>query len=282
MPHHVIEPRDGRFEHARQGREGKPPCSFWALPHKPDVDDCRESPAFELMELLQDRGANVAYSDPHVPILPAPRPLDPPGILRAHRGATPEARLRPDRHRPQGLRLGVRPEARVARHRHPRATRNTKTSGGARFHRWPDGTIRGDPQTQPPRRFRIAVRADLETIPKDKTQKNRRQNGNRRSPVLLRFRRSTRLLSGFSAFLSFCSSDLLLFCPFVRPRPRLSKQRLPVESDPMHPIETARATHSGRFLGQAAKIARCSTTRRSNGWPSDLPSFAKPRRPALP
>ena len=39
--------------------------------YKPDVDDCRESPAVELMELLQDRGAVVAYNDPHVPVLPA-------------------------------------------------------------------------------------------------------------------------------------------------------------------------------------------------------------------
>jgi UDP-N-acetyl-D-glucosamine dehydrogenase len=38
--------------------------------YKPDVDDCRESPAVELMELLQDRGARVTYNDPHVPALP--------------------------------------------------------------------------------------------------------------------------------------------------------------------------------------------------------------------
>src|SRR5207248_1425300 len=38
--------------------------------YKPNVDDCRESPAVELMELLRQRGAEVAYSDPHVPVLP--------------------------------------------------------------------------------------------------------------------------------------------------------------------------------------------------------------------
>ncbi|MBV8233833.1 MAG: nucleotide sugar dehydrogenase, partial [Planctomycetaceae bacterium] len=38
--------------------------------YKPNVDDCRESPAVELMELLKDRGAVVSYSDPHVPVLP--------------------------------------------------------------------------------------------------------------------------------------------------------------------------------------------------------------------
>lgn len=33
------------------------------------MDDSRESPAFELMELLIDRGAIVSYNDPHIPIL---------------------------------------------------------------------------------------------------------------------------------------------------------------------------------------------------------------------
>jgi UDP-N-acetyl-D-glucosamine dehydrogenase len=38
--------------------------------YKPDVDDCRESPAFELMEHLQKGGAVVTYNDPHVPVIP--------------------------------------------------------------------------------------------------------------------------------------------------------------------------------------------------------------------
>ena len=37
------------------------------LAYKPNVDDIRESPSFELIELLRDHGANVEYSDPHVP-----------------------------------------------------------------------------------------------------------------------------------------------------------------------------------------------------------------------
>ncbi|WP_406701141.1 UDP binding domain-containing protein [Singulisphaera sp. Ch08] len=41
--------------------------------YKPNVDDCRESPAIELMELLQERGVIVSYSDPYVPALPAMR-----------------------------------------------------------------------------------------------------------------------------------------------------------------------------------------------------------------
>lgn len=37
------------------------------LAYKPDVDDVRESPSFELIEQLIDLGASVDYNDPHVP-----------------------------------------------------------------------------------------------------------------------------------------------------------------------------------------------------------------------
>jgi UDP-N-acetyl-D-glucosamine dehydrogenase len=37
------------------------------LAYKPDVDDVRESPALELIVKLRDLGAEVDYSDPHVP-----------------------------------------------------------------------------------------------------------------------------------------------------------------------------------------------------------------------
>jgi UDP-N-acetyl-D-glucosamine dehydrogenase len=37
------------------------------LAYKPDVDDVRESPSFELIEKLEELGAHVDYNDPHVP-----------------------------------------------------------------------------------------------------------------------------------------------------------------------------------------------------------------------
>jgi len=40
---------------------------------KKDVDDPRESPGFELMELLLKKGAVVQYNDPHIPVLPSTR-----------------------------------------------------------------------------------------------------------------------------------------------------------------------------------------------------------------
>jgi len=37
------------------------------MAYKKDVDDPRESPSFKLMELLQEKGAEVLYNDPHIP-----------------------------------------------------------------------------------------------------------------------------------------------------------------------------------------------------------------------
>ena len=39
------------------------------LAYKADVDDMRESPTFILLDLLTQRGAQVAYFDPHVPVI---------------------------------------------------------------------------------------------------------------------------------------------------------------------------------------------------------------------
>ncbi|MGP1309842.1 MAG: nucleotide sugar dehydrogenase [Phycisphaerales bacterium] len=46
------------------------------LSYKPDVDDTRESPSFELIEHLLDLGASVDYADPHVPVAPKVRKHD--------------------------------------------------------------------------------------------------------------------------------------------------------------------------------------------------------------
>jgi len=43
------------------------------IAYKKDVDDMRESPSVELMKLLQEKGAIISYSDPHVPIFPKMR-----------------------------------------------------------------------------------------------------------------------------------------------------------------------------------------------------------------
>ena len=37
------------------------------IAYKPDIKDVRESPALDVMKLLEDKGAKVIYNDPHVP-----------------------------------------------------------------------------------------------------------------------------------------------------------------------------------------------------------------------
>ena len=69
MPHHVVDRVIAALNDRGRALRGSRILVLGAA-YKPNVDDCRESPAFELMELLQERGAEVSYNDPHVPILP--------------------------------------------------------------------------------------------------------------------------------------------------------------------------------------------------------------------
>lgn len=61
-------------------RHGKPVRGsrilLLGLAYKKDVDDVRETPAAELIERLSALGADVAYSDPHVPEFPPMREYD--------------------------------------------------------------------------------------------------------------------------------------------------------------------------------------------------------------
>ena len=43
------------------------------LAYKADVDDCRESPSLVLIESLMEKGAEVSYHDPYVPLIPETR-----------------------------------------------------------------------------------------------------------------------------------------------------------------------------------------------------------------
>ena len=76
------------------------------MAYKKDVDDPRESPGFELMELLLQKGAVVSYNDPHIPALP---PMRHHAIRLASQPLTSEflrPRLRRHRHRPHGVDYG--------------------------------------------------------------------------------------------------------------------------------------------------------------------------------
>ncbi len=43
------------------------------IAYKKDVDDVRESPAIEIIEMLQEKGAKVLYNDPHILLIPKMR-----------------------------------------------------------------------------------------------------------------------------------------------------------------------------------------------------------------
>ncbi len=71
------------------------------LAYKKDIDDPRESPAFEIIELLLELGAEVAYHDPHIPVAPRMRQLAGPAADGLGRRSTADdaARRRRRRHR---------------------------------------------------------------------------------------------------------------------------------------------------------------------------------------
>ena len=46
---------------------------LFGVAYKRDVNDMRESPALDVLELLRRRGAIVSYTDPYVPSLDARR-----------------------------------------------------------------------------------------------------------------------------------------------------------------------------------------------------------------
>jgi UDP-N-acetyl-D-glucosamine dehydrogenase len=58
-----------RFERPLAGAE----VFLLGVAYKKNVDDIRESPAFSLWELLEERGARVSYHDPHVIEIPLTR-----------------------------------------------------------------------------------------------------------------------------------------------------------------------------------------------------------------
>jgi UDP-N-acetyl-D-glucosamine dehydrogenase len=73
MPRYVV----GRLEEALDRRLGKSLGSarvlIIGLSYKKNVADVRESPTFKLMELLEGRGAEVSFHDPHVGEIPPTR-----------------------------------------------------------------------------------------------------------------------------------------------------------------------------------------------------------------
>ncbi len=75
MPRYVINRlMEALNEHGKPVK-GSAVCML-GVSYKRDVDDTRESPSFELIKHLLAAGAQVTYSDPHVPKLPPKRDYD--------------------------------------------------------------------------------------------------------------------------------------------------------------------------------------------------------------
>jgi UDP-N-acetyl-D-glucosamine dehydrogenase len=72
MPEWVISKIAGALNERSKAIKGSRVLVL-GIAYKKNVDDMRESPAVVLMEMLRERGAEVAYSDPHVPIFPRMR-----------------------------------------------------------------------------------------------------------------------------------------------------------------------------------------------------------------
>ena len=68
MPLHVVDRVGEALNAARKPVKGSRVLVI-GLAYKPNVDDERESPSYHIMNLLAQRGAEVAYHDPYVPVI---------------------------------------------------------------------------------------------------------------------------------------------------------------------------------------------------------------------
>ncbi len=66
MPHFVVDKvQNALNEHAKPVKGSH--VHVAGVAYKRDIDDVRESPALDVILLLEKRGARVTYSDPHIP-----------------------------------------------------------------------------------------------------------------------------------------------------------------------------------------------------------------------
>ena len=68
MPHFVVDKVQNALNDAGKAVNGSH-VHVLGVAYKRDIDDVRESPALDIMHLLERKGARITYSDPHVPKL---------------------------------------------------------------------------------------------------------------------------------------------------------------------------------------------------------------------
>ncbi len=87
MPAYVVSRVADALNSDRKSINGSK-ITLLGMAYKKDVDDPRESPGFELMQLLLNKGAEVRYNDPHIPVLPPMRHY--PNLHMSSTALTPE------------------------------------------------------------------------------------------------------------------------------------------------------------------------------------------------
>jgi UDP-N-acetyl-D-glucosamine dehydrogenase len=70
MPHYVADKVGQALNTQRKAVNGSSVLVL-GIAYKRDIDDIRESPSLDVMHVLQERGARLAYADPHAPTLRA-------------------------------------------------------------------------------------------------------------------------------------------------------------------------------------------------------------------
>jgi len=68
MPEYVLHRVADALNHRQKAVKGSK-VLILGLAYKPDVDDERQSPSYTLISLLMERGAQVEYYDPYVPVI---------------------------------------------------------------------------------------------------------------------------------------------------------------------------------------------------------------------
>jgi len=75
MPRYVVERTAEALNEAKKSVNGSS-ILVLGLSYKADIDDDRESPSFEVIEMLREKGARVEYCDPYIPVAKKKRRYD--------------------------------------------------------------------------------------------------------------------------------------------------------------------------------------------------------------
>jgi UDP-N-acetyl-D-glucosamine dehydrogenase len=66
MPHYVVTKTLEAMNERGKSLKGSK-VLILGLAYKKDIDDVRESPSIELIEILKEKGAKIDYNDPYIP-----------------------------------------------------------------------------------------------------------------------------------------------------------------------------------------------------------------------